>query len=276
VISRFSCAVLCLMPVCLAALQADHSPPTSPAASAPPAEKKPDDLAYGRKLLQDVRDNVFSFDDPAFYWFCRFVKADAQTARYRITAQDRAVPWRFLLERPSDYRGRLVVVAGRLLRRSQIEVTNRHGVGTLYQCELASAQTRGVCTVIVTDDPRSIPVRSMVRTKAFFIKVRAFRTIGGRSGAGPLLVGRHLEQVGPETFGLTDGASGPGRWGTWLVVGTAVLVVVWLALRWRLRSSPAKEPALGSGREPAASDTDFDWLRQEEQQEVKKGDSADD
>src|SRR5262245_31260954 len=66
------------------------------------------DMEFGLRLLSGVRDNVLSFDDPAFYWFCRFVqRADGQLA-LEPTSIDAPLPWKHLLERPGDYRGRPV------------------------------------------------------------------------------------------------------------------------------------------------------------------------
>lgn len=227
----------------------------------PSASDASEDLSRGLALLRDVHDNVFSFDDPAFYWFCRFVKRDAPAAAYQISETEASMPWRFLLERPSDYRGGLVVIAGRLLRRSQFEVTNRRGVGTLYQCELVEARTRVICTVIVTEDPQAIPIRSWVRTKGYFIKVRAFRTDAGTTGAGPLLVARRLEPAQDSPPGSSDASQAPGSSTVWLVGGTAALAILWLVLRRSLRSSEAKEHSKTTGtRNATGSSADFDWL----------------
>ncbi len=232
------------------------SPPDDPATS-----ETAEDLKHGLALLRDVRDNVFSFDDPAFYWFCRFVKRDALVAAYQIGESETSVPWRFLLERPSDYRGRLVVIAGRLLRRSQFEVTNRRDVGTLYQCELVEAGTRAICTVITTEDPQAIPLRSWVRTKGYFIKVRAFRTDAGAAGAGPLLVARRLEPARGPASGLSGAPLAPDGGYIWLVGGTAALAILWLVLRRGLRSSGVTEPSKPAGvKRSTGSSADFDWL----------------
>lgn len=220
-----------------------------------------EDLSRGLALLRDVRDNVFSFDDPAFYWFCRFVKRDAPAAGDEISETETSVSWRFLLERPSDYRGRLVVIAGRLLRRSQFEVTNRRGVGTLYQCELVEAGTRAICTVIVTEDPQAIPLRSWVKVKGYFIKVRAFRTDAGKTGAGPLLVARRLESTRGSASGHASAPQASGGGTVWLVGGTAALAILWLVLRRGLRSPGTKELSKPTGaRHSTGSSADFDWL----------------
>ncbi len=240
---------------------------TSPRDNPAPSDAA-DDLSHGLALLRDVRDNVFSFDDPAFYWFCRFVKRAAPAADDQISETETGVPWHFLLERPSDYRGRLVVIAGRLLRRSQFEMTNRREVGTLYQCELVEAGTRAICTVIVTEDPQAIPIRSWVRTKGYFIKVRAFRTDAGTTGAGPLLVARRLEPAPGLGSGLSAAPQAPGGGYVWLVGGTAVLAILWMVLRRALRSSEAAEWSKpDAAKRSTGSSADFDWLTHAEDED---------
>jgi len=132
-----------------------------------PSQPDADDLADGLRLLEDVRDNVFSFDDPAFYWFCQYVRR--QPATTNTAADEPPLPWRFLFERPSDYRGRVILVQGILQSRQTYELTNRPGVETLHQCELSDPTTRAICTVVSIDDPGEIPIRSLVRASGYFI-----------------------------------------------------------------------------------------------------------
>jgi len=224
----------------------------SVALATPPA----DELAEGRRLLADVKDHVFSFDDEAFYWFCRHVRRDTTSAN-----DEAPTPWQFLLERPSDYRGERVVIEGTLLRKTSFEVPNRPGVGRLYQCELTSRETRAVCTVILTDEPQGVPINALVQGHAYFIKVRSFRTRHGGEGTGPLLVGRGIFAVsggGSRTVGFGPAIEDAAPW---LAGATAVLAIAWYILRRRLRA----EPRVAEQRPPNAetqteSEADFDWL----------------
>jgi len=239
---------------------------TTPTLGPPPLPGVGDtagDLAHGRRLLEDVRDNVFSFDDPAFYWFCRYVKEHADPADFEITEAASPTPWKFLMERPSDYRGQLVVIEGVLMSRPTFDVSGfgREGLGRLHQCELAEVGTRSLCAVITIDEPTDIPIRSRVRAKGYFIKVRGYQTNAGESGAGPLLVALRLESAQPSSFtakDLTDGRLG-GH--TWVIVGTALLAVFWLVLRRSTRrATPGKAKRPWSAAEQTTSDQDFDWL----------------
>jgi hypothetical protein len=229
----------------------------STALAAPPA----DELAEGRRLLADVKDHVFSFDDEAFYWFCKHVRRSDAPGDRALGEDEAPTPWRFLLERPSDYRGQLVVIEGTLLRKTSFEVPNRPGVGRLHQCELTSRGTRAVCTVILTDEPQGVPIHARVRGQAYFIKVRSFRTRHSGEGTGPLLVGRGIIAVsggGSRTVGfgpaLEDAAP-------WLAGATAVLAIAWYILRRRLRVEPVVVGQRPSNAEmQTESEADFDWL----------------
>lgn len=235
------------------------SAPPAPAAS--PAEE---DLAEGLRLLEGIRDDVFSFDDPAFYWFCRYVRQQADPASFTIAETDTLLAWRFLMERPSDYRGRLVVVEGVLQSRPAFKLTGprRSDLGTLTQCEITESGTRSIGTVITIDDAAGVPLRSRVRAKGYFIKVRAYRTNTGEIGAGPLIVARRLELLRPPAMGLgggpLDGTSGTAL----LVAATACLAVLWLVLRrsLRLRSKAAPLSDLRFHDAGHQTDGDFDWL----------------
>lgn len=217
-----------------------------------------DGFARARMLLNDIRDNVFSFDHPAFYRFRNHVKADPDTVKYEVVDDDKALPWSFLLERPSDYRGELVLIEGKLLKRHPpYKLPEHRGKGLWYQYELGRGDTRAVCTVIATEEEQKIPIRSEVRAKGYFIMVRAFKTDSGETSAGPLLVARRLEYISPPGL-IMDKA--PGIY-TWLAGATAVLAVVWLMLRRGLRSSASKsDSTLRSAKHKHESDDDFDWL----------------
>ncbi|MCG8406048.1 MAG: hypothetical protein MI923_12700 [Phycisphaerales bacterium] len=221
-----------------------------------------DELKHGRKLLEDVRDHVFSFDHPAFYWFRDYVKQDSE-AKYVVRNDDPDLPWNFLLERPSDYRGELVTIGGKLLKRHPpYKLSASRGSGIWYQYELGQAGTRAICTVIATEEIEKIPIRSRVRTKGYFIIVRAFKTDSGEEGTGPLLVARHLEPVG----GLVGDDGDSDNVFVWLMAGTALLAVLWFVLRRNLRSFQSEPWSSSNGKaQRGESDEDFDWLTQGEE-----------
>ncbi|HWL93411.1 MAG TPA: hypothetical protein VNT79_07735 [Phycisphaerae bacterium] len=231
--------------------------------TAPSSMPVDESIDHGMKLLAGVRDHVYSFDDPAFYWFCRFVRQDADDQRYRPGPAAPPISWRFLMERPSDYRGTLVTVEGRLLRREAFEVPNREGVGRLFQCEIGDAATRAVCTAILTEDPGDTS-STIVRLRGYFIKVRAFQTTDGQPGAGPLIVSKFLQRpdahaaIPRESVAIT---ALPAMT-KWIGLGTAVLIVLWIVLRRAAHRSVSRRnlPLARHGPDAAESDADFDWL----------------
>lgn len=245
---------------------ADHAPRDSRATSAASQAEPtaPDGLAQGRRLLEGVRDGVFSFDDPGFYWFCRYVKQHRDPSEFAVTAADSPIPWRFLLERPSDYRGQLVTVEGILQSRPVFIQTSpmRGDLDRLTQCELSESGTRSFCTVITTDEAEDTPVHSRVRAKGYFIKVRGYTTDAGETGAGPLIVARRLEVVRTPSSGLTEGPPGLPGLSKAIMIATAALAVIWLLLRRGLRP-PAQHAVSAWPRktdDSAPSENDFDWM----------------
>ncbi|MFQ5411075.1 MAG: hypothetical protein ACE5EC_02220 [Phycisphaerae bacterium] len=227
--------------------------------------KRPEDLNIDPclKLLEGVHDHVFSFDDPAFYCIRNAIREDPNPDRYDVTDDDVIVPWQFLMERPSDYRGRLVTLEGRLLKRHPpYELPNRRGGGPWYQCELGRANTRAACTVVLIDDPAAVALRSPVRVKGYFLKIRDYRVKSGATAAGPLLVGRRLEPFhgtekdsGERLEPIADGGY------TGLIGGTAMLALFWLVLRRGLQAEPSwPTPKARGGSRDEESPDDFDWL----------------
>jgi len=253
-----------------------------------PAPTDERSIEHGRRLLANVRDNVLSFDDPAFYWFCRYVNTPAaeqdlaletrsatgtssasEGAEAASHAANTPTPIKFLLERPGDYRGQPVLIEGTLVAKWSWSVENRDVPALLHQCEIAVAGTRALAAVVTTEPADAIPIRSRVRVKGYFIKIRAFQTTGGESGFGPLLVARSLTPIKSDgAFAVsTDGAGDAQKPQVWILTGTVIAAVIWLMLRRqsrlhgahreRIKVSPAQ-----SSPAPGQAD-DFDWMLKE-------------
>jgi hypothetical protein len=217
-------------------------------------------MSLGRRLLENVRDNVFSFDDPAFYWFCRHVRNQTEDGLPDLAEGGSPLPWKLLMERPRDYRGEPVVIEGVLRDRHAYELTNRPALGRLHQYELSEPGSRAVATVVAIEDCDQIPLRSLVRVTGYFIKVRAYETSAGDTGAGPLLVARRLALIAAPPAPTDVLANKPVMW--WLMPGTALLSILWLILRRTIGhrgSRPRRPSGASAGTTPEASD-DFDWL----------------
>lgn len=218
------------------------------------------DLDEGRRLLGDVRDHEFGFDDEAFYWFCEKARTDANASRYEAAEDEAPVVWRHLLERPADFRGRVVLVRGRLMRHERYTVAGREHLGTLHQCELVDPDTRAICTVVLTEDPGEIRHRSMVACKGFFIKVRSFATDSGDTGTGPLVVGRRLKVVALPPAGAEVGTFG-AMGAKWVVGATVALGLLWVFLRRHAAGRPVSdELPRGQAASTPPSQADFDWI----------------
>lgn len=237
-------------------------------------------LEHGLRLLSNVRDNVLSFDDPAFYWFCRYVTTpqgartlegatgslSASESTSNPTHADGITPIKFLLERPNDYRGRPVVIEGTLVAKWSWTVNNRDVPNPLHQCEIAVPGTRALAAVITTEPVDDIPIRSYVRVKGYFIKIRAFQTTNGESGFGPLLVAKKLNSVDSPV--PTAGSSGAGMANYIkfsILTMTALAAVIWLILRRAVRrtsTSATNRPRPVSATNTEAAD-DFDWMLKE-------------
>lgn len=216
--------------------------------------------AEGQRLLAAVRDNVFSFDDPAFYWFCRFVRTDEGRRRLAAGGPGEAVPWKALLERPSDYRGCVVDIDATVQAFHRYDTTNRADIGSITQYEVSQPGSRGICTLICAANAAEIPVGQRIRARGFFIKNRAYQTTAGEAGTGPLFVGLDAVPVAGDA-----GRSLPRPAGTavgWLSGLIGVMALTWRILRGRQRRAgvPIRRRLTATGTE-AESEADFDWIR---------------
>lgn len=222
----------------------------------------PPDDSEGRALLGAVEDNTFSFDDEAFYWYCRYLRANPDAYDDVTCGAGDAVPWRFLMERPSDYRGRAVCIEGRLLREQpSYEIAGRPGVGRLRQLELGRSGSNAVATLILLDAAPTIAKRSRIRARAVFIKVRAFQSEAGKVGSGPLLIASGLDVV--ESSGpAADSAGGMDarRLLPWMAGVTLLLFGVMVAIRRNVGAKRQQTDLAIDEPRVTGTDADFDWL----------------
>lgn len=225
----------------------------------------PPDFSEGMALLESVKDDTFAFDDDAFYWFCRRLRDDPNALGGSICDSESVTPWRFLMERPSDYRGRKVCIEGTLmLEQPAYEVAGRPGVGRLRQLELGTHDSNAVATLILLDPSAVVSKRSLIRATAVFIKVRAFRTASGGVSSGPLLIANTVEVVEPgrNRSGSADGLDAR-RILPWMAGITLLLFGVMVAIR---RNVGAKRPSADFDDGPlpvTGTNEDFDWMSSE-------------
>lgn len=239
-----------------------------------------DSLEHGLRLLSNVRDNVLSFDDPAFYWFCRYVNTPAGRTALEVASgsspasastshhvnDESITPIKFLLERPGDYRGKPVTIEGTLVAKWSWSVTNRDVPSPLHQCEIAIAGTRALAAVVTTESVENIPIRSPVRAKGYFIKVRAFQTTAGEAGYGPLLVARGLTPISTTAAADAPSEAGVSKKTQFAIIAATMLAaVLWLFLRRTARRSMATAATRSPSRPPQLGESpdDFDWMLDE-------------
>ncbi|HPF39889.1 MAG TPA: hypothetical protein P5081_01940 [Phycisphaerae bacterium] len=219
-------------------------------------------VGEGVRLLADVEDGAFAFDDEGFYWFCQFLRDHPDVFATSTCASEDAVPWRYLMERPSDYRGEEVCIEGRLLREQpEYEVRSRPGLGRLRQIDLGESGSQAIATLVLVDPPPTARRKSLIRARAFFIKVRSFRSEAGVEGAGPLLVARSFEVVRPAGGGGSE-QQGPDGRRILMAMAGVTFVLFLLVITMRRRAGAVASGDQGPSRERLVTGTreDFEWL----------------
>lgn len=226
---------------CLAAgITFAQSAPTASAAASLPTALPPALLT----TLQDVRDFSFDFGQPGFYELLRFVKFSS--AADLSAAGEELENWTPLVERPRDFRGRVVTVTGIVGRNSSWRLVGAplEALGSAWQLELRGSRVPYACTVILTQDADDIPLGARVRISGYFCLVRQYRSETNQVCQAPLLVGvgpSRVETIAPVKPRL------PTAWfEPWSIGGAALTlalagVVIWLR-RGRLAVSSARGP----------------------------------
>lgn len=225
-----------------------------------------------RGLFDQVVDGTFSFDDEAFYWLCEHVRSGSARRELLAAASSSPTPIRQLLERPGDFRGQPVVVEGILRSREAYEIRARLELGRLTQLELSWPGTRAIITVVCTERPASSSAGAPVRATGYFLKSRQFRTADGQPGAGVVLVTNGMISSSPTSARVSSSREFSFELlrTEWLVTAIAVLVVVWLVLRRRMRSpagarlAPREQDSARGKQE--TGDSDFAWMTTQDPQ----------
>lgn len=226
-------------------------------------------LVEGRRLLATIEDYTFPFDHEGFYWFCGALRSYPALLP-AVDCGESTTPWQYLLERPSDYRGREVCIEGVLLQvKDAFRVADRPELGTLYQIEMGQPGSNAVATIVLLEPPPTALRKTRIRLPAFFIKARRFRTAGGGDGAGPLLVGRSFlvldsqASLSPQTRnGIPDMSASTLL--MWLAGSTLMMAFAFAWLRRWLGKGANAAVVDPTVRESADGITgtaeDFDWL----------------
>lgn len=224
--------------------------------------------AEGRTLLDSIEDNTFNFDHEGFYWYCTFLKETPEVFSESECGSE-PTPWQFLMERPSDYRGRTICIEGFILDVKPVfRVSQRPELGNLYQLEIGQPGSNAVATVILVEEPKTSKFRTEVRLPCFFIKSRAFRSVSGNESGGPVVVGRNLKIIAAPsgTAFASKGRIDISRLLILLAGGTMMLAIVFAVLR---RSLAGRTETVATSKPTTNTDisgttADFDWMDDDE------------
>jgi len=234
------------------------------------------DRADLAQLLADVRDLTPNFDEPAFYALLDLAAAESVASSQSAAARSPSpeIPWTFLTERPTQYRGRRITIEGVVESSIACDITpgntgpsdHSHRV---IQTELSVYREARLITLVTVGDSDPAPIHDCVRATGWFLKVRQFRTASGGWSYAPLIVAPRWERISCVEFAGPKKARGPsgGRVGNITIAISVLLVAWWVLRRWSASSRPAasagpSSPASRSQGQPppAATDEDFDWL----------------
>jgi hypothetical protein len=121
-----------------------------------------------------------------------------------------------------------------------------------------------LCSLVLTEDPGDVPLRSVVKVQGYFIKIRGYCARDGAEGSSALLVASRLSELRTPAARVANPLE--DRLTSWLVGGIVAMAMIWFFMRRRLRSV---EPHAGgpgaSVRGQSPSDRDFDWLVKSDQ-----------
>ncbi len=227
-------------------------------AAAPAEEELP---AAVLAELADITDFTYDFDHPGFYAVVAHVRTQSRTpgaVRPPLEISD----WRALVERPANYRGLPLTLAGTVGRnKDAYTLPRRPELGTLHQLELTQPGQAVTCTLVCTQEVGDLPLGAEVRVTGYFVKINQFPRATGTPGLSVLLVAPGPTHVSRSAAGR---ASGPDwRWMVGAVVAGLALTFV------LLRRTRAREPVdlagLRAQHDPPVTRADelAQWTRQQ-------------
>jgi hypothetical protein len=120
-----------------------------------------DDVARGVELLARVEDDTPHFDDAAFYWLLRRCRRGAATRDLTLRDRDVVTAWIDLTQRPSEFRGRVVIIEG-VVAGSRAYVLNGADyadIGAVMQTEIVDPATMAHYTVVHVGNGMSVEER---------------------------------------------------------------------------------------------------------------------
>lgn len=231
-----------------------------------------------RTALAGIEDYSLNFDQPGFYALLEYMQSS--TARPgRII--DPSSDLRPMIERPSDFRGRPVIVEGTVGRNSSWvrtnvagdESTNEKTRRPVWQLELTVRGAPVACTVILTEPADDIPIGATIRVTGYFVMMRSYYDRRNRLRQAALVVAQ-----APTLIAVREarGRGGLTARGMGIALGTVGLVLVWLFVRRRVggaRTAPV-EPQATTPAPFSVADELQSWARSDDSLARPRADAA--
>jgi hypothetical protein len=207
-------------------------------------------LKKGKTLLADVKDNVYTCDEPAYYWLVAHVN---KLSPDLLTPDAESVPFTILMEQPAAYRGKPVTISGHFMNVAKftppVEAL-QEDYPTLYECTVREPpleQTRPLAIVVTSEDPTlTLEPGDEVRVKGYFYKVRQYEGTRG-IGYAPVIIAQallplHARPVG----GKSSGGVFSDPYLILMILAIVAMMVAFVMIKQRLRGktvhAPAKRP----------------------------------
>lgn len=186
--------------------------------------------------LQDVHDFSFDLGQPGLYALLEYLKSPAAPSPAQMDSE--AIDdWSVLVERPRDFRGRVVTINGVVGRNSAWRMLDdaHAGLGHVWQLEVRGERQAYPCTVLLSGDATDIPIGATIRVNGYFCFVRQYRGESGQVWQAPVVVGVGPSEVArgsaQRPLRTSDAAYAAG----WLISIGVGLAAIFLGLRWFLR-----------------------------------------
>lgn len=199
-----------------------------------------------RDALAGIEDFRFDFDQPGFYRAVEHIRAgDVATNGNAIELRE----WRDLLERPRDFRGRVVRIHGVVGANRAWTLQSRAELGTLHQLELYRDSEPLALTLICTESVDDVPIGAEIEAAGVFVMIRNYHSSTNQVRPAALLVA-----TGPKRITTAAPQRDERKGGTtsWLFAGAGgALVAVWLIHRANARASRTRIDTL-TARKPAS------------------------
>lgn len=209
--------------------------------------------------LEQVEDYRFDFDQPAFYETVAFARdrPDAIASRDALDVVD----WRDLLERPRDFRGRVIRVRGYIGSNRAWMLQSRPELGVLHQLELYAEGAPLAVTLIAPADLSDLPVGAEIEAAGVFVMMRSYYSRSNQVRPAALVVTNGPTRVAKAAPFRPEGGSALS-WMLAIVVGAAA--AAWLIYRSNARVPRTRLESLAA-RQPAHSVADEfqKWARED-------------